>query len=78
MRALARAPETDWFRVIADLERTGLTQAQIGDEIGRSAATVNNLKSIPGTEPRFGVGMALLGLWQERCRSSVQMAPTLD
>ncbi len=70
------AGAVDWFRVVSDLERSGLTQAQIGDAIGRSAATVNNLKSIPGTEPRFDVGMQLLGLWQERCQA--QRAPTLD
>ncbi len=68
----------DWFRVVTDLERSGLTQAQIGEAIGRSAATVNNLKSIPGTEPRFAVGMALLGLWQERCGTCAALAPTLD
>ena len=53
----------DWFRVIVDLERAGMSQAQIGVAVGRSQAQINNYKTIPDTEPRFHVGLLLLALW---------------
>jgi hypothetical protein len=68
----------DWFRVVTDLERSGLSLEQIGSAIGRSKTQVIAYKAIEGTEPRFGVGMLLLGLWQERCGDKVSLAPTLD
>lgn len=74
----AKAPTIDWFRVVTDLERSGLSQAEIGRHIGRSQIQVNAYKCIPGTEPKFTVGMLLLALWQERCgQTRAQRAPTL-
>lgn len=57
----------DWFRVIVDLERSGLTQADIAAAIDRSQAQVAAYKSIPDTEPRFNHALLLVGLWEERC-----------
>lgn len=62
-----RACGVDWFRVIVDLERSGLSQAAIGERIERSQSQVNAYKTIPDTEPSFHHGMLLLGLWEERC-----------
>lgn len=58
----------DWFRVIVDLERSGMTQAEIGLAIERSQSQVAAYKSIPDTEPPFHHAMLLLGLWEARCR----------
>ena len=66
----------DWFRVVVGLERAGLSQAAIGHAIGRSQAQVNAYKSIPGTEPSFTVGLALLVLWREYAESG-RAIPTL-
>lgn len=74
---LNRIHAMDWFRVISDLERSGLSQREIGEHIGRSQVQVNAYKVIPGTEPKFSVGMLLLGLWQDRC-GKVASAPTLE
>lgn len=57
----------DWFRVIVEIERSGITQAEIGLRIGRSPTQVNAYKCIPDTEPRYSVGVRLLALWTERC-----------
>lgn len=57
----------DWFRIIVDLERSGMSQASIGLSIDRSASQVCAYKSIPDTEPPFHHAMLLLGLWEERC-----------
>lgn len=59
----------DWFRVIVDLERSGLTQADIAAAIDRSQAQVAAYKSVPDTEPPFHSAMLLLALWDERCRN---------
>lgn len=56
----------DWFRVIVDIERSGLAQWEIGQAIGMSQTQVRAYKSIPNTEPRFHVGLMLLALWAER------------
>lgn len=60
-----RKNQIEWFRVISDLERSGMTQAQIGAAVGRSQNSINQYKSA-GLEPRFHIGMLLLGLWFER------------
>lgn len=54
----------DWFSIISDLERTGMTQREIADYIGVSKSTVNSWKQY--NEPRYGSGAALLALWQYR------------
>lgn len=49
----------DWFRTVTDLERI-YTLHQIGRAVGRDAATIHRYKQ--GAEPRYSVGVALLGL----------------
>lgn len=71
-------PHIDWFRVIVDLERSGLTQAEIGEYCGRSQNQVSAYKSIPNTEPRFHVGMLMLELWAQRTGKTPVAWPYLD
>lgn len=59
----------DWFRVVVDLERSGLTQAEIADQVEISKTQVNAYKSL-WSEPRFHVGLLMLGLWVERTKQS--------
>ncbi|ECA5825998.1 XRE family transcriptional regulator [Salmonella enterica subsp. enterica serovar Hvittingfoss] len=56
----------DWFSVISDLERTGMTQREIADYIGVSKSTVNSWKQY--NEPRYGSGAALLDLWKSKTK----------
>lgn len=79
-------PRIDWFRVIVDLERSGLTQDEIAEHCGRSRVQVNAYKTsnrmtrykhIVGTEPRFHVGMLLLELWAERTQRTPASWPYL-
>ncbi|EAU4474141.1 helix-turn-helix transcriptional regulator [Salmonella enterica] len=58
--------ETDWFSIITDLERTGLTQREIADFVGVSKSTVNSWKQF--NEPRYGSGAALIELWKTRIK----------
>lgn len=53
----------DWFRVISDLERTGMTQREIAGCIGVANSTVNSWKQY--NEPRYCNGVALLTLWHK-------------
>lgn len=59
----------DWFRVVVDLERSGLTQAEIGDAVEISKTQVNAYKSL-WAEPRFHVGLLMLGLWADRTKQT--------
>lgn len=66
--------KTDWFRVIVEIERTGMSQVEIGARIGRSHVQVCAYKSIPNTEPKHSVGERLLALWRERCTVKPELA----
>lgn len=56
---------TDWFEIITQLERTGLSLKNIGDVVGRNPATIFRYKM--GIEPRHCVGEMILHLFQSRC-----------
>ncbi|MDJ6849813.1 helix-turn-helix domain-containing protein [Salmonella enterica] len=53
----------DWFAIISDLERTGMTQREIAGCLGVSKSTVNSWKQY--NEPRYRNGAALLEIWQK-------------
>jgi hypothetical protein len=65
----------DWFRVIVDLERSGYAHQRIADELLRSKGWVNNLKCVPGAEPRHRDGQALLALWSRATGRPLHDAP---
>jgi len=77
VNTLASIRRTDWFRVIVDLERSGLTQADIGRAVGRSQNQVNAYKCVPDTEPRFAVGVKLIALWMGR-GGDLQKLPVME
>lgn len=67
MRMVAVNPRRlDWFRIIVDIERTGLHTRLLAPAVGCSRRQLRAYKDIPDTEPKFHVAMMLLGLWQER------------
>lgn len=51
----------DWFTVIAQLERQGVTQRSQADLLGVSRGTIAYWKS--GGEPKFHAGIVLLHLY---------------
>lgn len=65
----------DWFRIIVDLERSGYSLERIGAEVLRSKGWVSNLKSVPGTQPRYADGMALLCVWADATGRRIGQAP---
>lgn len=54
----------DWFAVVSDPERAGITQREIGACIGVLKSTVNSCKQYG--QPRYCNGVALLKLWKKR------------
>ena len=52
----------DWNKIVAEIKETGLTQAQIADEIGVSVGTLSELCSGKVSEPKWSKGDALLAL----------------
>lgn len=75
------AGDIDWSQVVFDLERAGLSQREIGEQCGygdrsdRGKVSINQLKNIPGMQPRFHHGLLLLGLWLERAGGDVRTLP---
>lgn len=51
----------DWFRVITDITRTGVTLYEIASEVGVSKSAVCGWKS--GAEPKHGDGENLIAYW---------------
>lgn len=59
----------NWFRLIADIERSGLTDSQIATEIGCSPSDISKYKA--ETEPMHLTGEKLRALHLRRCLSKV-------
>lgn len=73
-RAIAALQPVDWFRVLADLRRSGLSLSQV------SAATDIPERTLVGwhrgeTMPRHHSGDRLLALWCERLEKGRDSAP---
>ena len=58
------AGRVDWFRVIVEIERAGVSVAAISARIGAPFETVRGWRN-QGAEPRYRTGAALVELWRE-------------
>ena len=77
MIVITREIRIDWPRVIANLQRCGMSVRQIADEIDVSKAQVSVYADENGTtEPAFWVGSALLVLWMAKTGLTHTDAPT--
>lgn len=57
-----------WSELISDLEKSGLTQTEIGNLAGCSQSMVSDLKTGKrGVRLGFEIGTSIKKLWQERC-----------
>ncbi|WP_158785130.1 hypothetical protein [Pantoea sp. BAV 3049] len=54
--------QVDWFRVITDLERAGMTQQAIARHLVAAKSSVIYWKQ--GSEPRYCDGERLIRLWE--------------
>lgn len=54
--------QIDWFKIIVDIERAGMTQQQISKSIRVSKSTLYGWKA--GAVPRYDDGEALIRLWE--------------
>lgn len=54
-------PRTDWFRVLADLQRAGISQSDVSRMLGVWQSTV--ARWAEGNEPRHCHGEFVLELW---------------
>jgi ribosome-binding protein aMBF1 (putative translation factor) len=53
----------DWFRIITDLQRAGLSHKQQALEIGVDEKTIRNWQA-QRTEPRYSYGARLLDIYR--------------
>jgi hypothetical protein len=57
-------PRVDWWRVITDLMRAGLSQRQIAARCDCDHSTINGLRNaVTAHEPRYVLGVQILALW---------------
>lgn len=61
----------DWYRLITEIEATGLSVAEIGRCINCPDSTVRSWKN--GTEPLHYYGNALIRLHQEKIAESAKL-----
>ncbi len=59
----------DWKNIIEDLQESGMTQAEIGEAIGKSQAWVCALAKGQYSDVRWSDGEALRKLHDARCKS---------
>lgn len=57
----------DFKALLADLQRAGLTQAQIADACACRQSTISDLARGETEQPRFSVGSALIDLRNRHC-----------
>lgn len=75
---LVASTNLDWWQIVTDMERSGLSQREIAVRVGYgSHGSVNTLKNMPGQEPIFGFGVRLLVLWMDRTGKTSEALPRL-
>lgn len=57
----------DWKQLILEIQATGLSQAQVGELIGKSQAWVSAISKGIYSDVRWTDGQALIHLHDERC-----------
>lgn len=70
---LGERVRVDWWRVVSDIEQTGMPQARIAKHLGRSFGWVDYVKNSPGASPKWEDGDRLLQLWLH-CTGGLQTA----
>lgn len=58
-------PREDWFRLLTDLQRAGVSHAKVAAILGISLGTLDGWKR--GSEPRHCLGQALKALHAQHC-----------
>lgn len=67
MIVVTRSCRIDWPRIVANLQRCGMSLQGIAEAVEVSKSQVSAYAEAEGTtEPAFWVGAALLVLWSER------------
>lgn len=74
---LSRDRRIDWPRIIANLQKTGMSLQQIADavEVGKRTIMDYAREDLPA-EPAHWTGHCLVILWCDQCGTSMQDVPT--
>lgn len=65
----------DWKSIIAELMSAGVTQKEIGEQVGLKQPSVSDLARGVTAEVSWKVGEKLLALHAKQCRNGVRLAP---
>lgn len=72
MKTIMRRPPVDWFRVLAELKHSGLSQCAVARIIGVSRSRVKHWSE--GSIPGYDDGRALIMLWRRTMITRKQVA----
>ena len=67
----------DWFRVIVDIEKKGITTTDIGRQLKIPQSTLTGWK-LEHHRPKFEEGLRLLNLWCRLTKKYLEWAPRHD
>lgn len=60
----------NWNKLITELESSGMSQREIGDEVDLTQGAISQLKTIEGREPAYKVGARLVELHKLRVKKA--------
>lgn len=69
---------TDWFRVLVDLQRHGISNSKAAESIGVPLSTLAGLKGPTRPEPSYENGWRLVSLWEAATGKSANERPKLE
>ena len=59
---------TDFNLLVADLHDLGMNDSEIGRQVGSSQPNIRYLRTTPGAEPRYSLGVRLVKLHRKLTR----------
>lgn len=66
----------DWFRILADLNKAGISLHTTADETRIPYSTLQGYKN--GSEPKYSTGCTLVAFWSERTGKPKSDAPKVE
>jgi hypothetical protein len=62
---MTRVSAVSWRQIITDINRMGLSGAQIAERLNVAPTTINGLKNEQWCEPKYSLGVRLLHLHEQ-------------
>jgi len=77
MLHLKENERVDWFRIMSDLQRSGVSTIRASKELNIPKSTIQGWVQGVGN-PRLETGMRVINFWAKTCHRKVADVPTYD